>query len=219
MAVPNTFSELGKEVTLAMTSEETKDEESSLETFVSALEGLLTSPETTQEERLFGIMSDFEPRELMNPLNCSPNSVSIPLTCHRDLLENKKEDALPAELLASLNALSEAKVEAVYHRKEGGISLSAENECLGVEPRLSQIDEDCTQIGEVNFETLCSTPPFEQDSKLAELQNKHLSAQQVSPSMSMILLFIVTINKSFLPTYFILNSNLLPKYQHLEGTF
>uniref|UniRef100_A0A8D1GEE9 Ankyrin repeat domain-containing protein 31 n=1 Tax=Sus scrofa TaxID=9823 RepID=A0A8D1GEE9_PIG len=178
LAVPNTFSELGKEVTLAMTSEETKDEESSLETFVSALEGLLTSPETTQEERLFGIMSDFEPRELMNPQNCSPNSVSIPLTCHRDLLENKKEDALPAELLASLNALSEAKVEAVYHRKEGGISLSAENECLGVEPRLSQIDEDCTQIGEVNFETLCSTPPFEQDSKLAELQNKHLSAQQ-----------------------------------------
>uniref|UniRef100_A0A4X1SRM2 Uncharacterized protein n=1 Tax=Sus scrofa TaxID=9823 RepID=A0A4X1SRM2_PIG len=161
-----------------MTSEETKDEESSLETFVSALEGLLTSPETTQEERLFGIMSDFEPRELMNPLNCSPNSISIPLTCHRDLLENKKEDALPAELLASLNALSEAKVEAVYHRKEGGISLSAENECLGVEPRLSQIDEDCTQIGEVNFETLCSTPPFEQDSKLAELQDKHLSAQQ-----------------------------------------
>uniref|UniRef100_A0A8D0ZQD9 Ankyrin repeat domain-containing protein 31 n=1 Tax=Sus scrofa TaxID=9823 RepID=A0A8D0ZQD9_PIG len=178
LAVPNTFSELGKEVTLTMTSEETKDEESSLETFVSALEGLLTSPETTQEERLFGIMSDFEPRELMNPLNCSPNSVSIPLTCHRDLLENKKEDALPAELLASLNALSEAKVEAVYHRKEGGISLSAENECLGVEPRLSQIDEDCTQIGEVNFETLCSTPPFEQDSKLAELQDKHLSAQQ-----------------------------------------
>uniref|UniRef100_A0A8D1TSJ3 Ankyrin repeat domain 31 n=1 Tax=Sus scrofa TaxID=9823 RepID=A0A8D1TSJ3_PIG len=178
LAVPNTFSELGKEVTLTMTSEETKDEESSLETFVSALEGLLTSPETTQEERLFGIMSDFEPRELMNPLNCSPNSISIPLTCHRDLLENKKEDALPAELLASLNALSEAKVEAVYHRKEGGISLSAENECLGVEPRLSQIDEDCTQIGEVNFETLCSTPPFEQDSKLAELQDKHLSAQQ-----------------------------------------
>ncbi|XP_055223787.2 ankyrin repeat domain-containing protein 31 isoform X2 [Gorilla gorilla gorilla] len=53
LAAPNTFFEPRKEVTMTMTSEETKDEESSLETFVSALESLLTSPESTQEERLF----------------------------------------------------------------------------------------------------------------------------------------------------------------------
>nr|XP_031302646.1 ankyrin repeat domain-containing protein 31 [Camelus dromedarius] len=178
LAAPNTFSEPGKEVVLTVTSKETKDEESSLETFVSALEGLLTSPEITQEERLFGIVSNFEPRELMNPLSNSLGSLSMPLTCHEDLLENTKDDALPAELLAALNTLSEAKVEPICHRKEGGICLSTGNECLEVEPGMSQIDEDCTQVAEVNFETLCSTPPFEQDSRLAELQNKHLSVQQ-----------------------------------------
>ncbi|XP_023376179.1 putative ankyrin repeat domain-containing protein 31 [Pteropus vampyrus] len=180
LAGSNTFSEFGKEVTFSVTSEETKDEESSLETFVSALEKLLTSPEITQEERLFEIMSDFEPRELMNPLSNSPNSISIPLTCHRDLLENTKDDALPAELLAALNTLSEAKVGPICHRNEGGSSLSAESECVGIKPNISQTDADCTQISEVNFESLCSTPPFEQDSKLSELQDKHLSVQQVS---------------------------------------
>lgn len=184
LAGSNTFSEFGKEVTLSVTSEETKDEESSLETFVSALEKLLTSPEITQEERLFEIISDFEPRELMNPLSNSPNSISIPLTCHRDLLENTKDDALPAELLAALNTLSEAKVGPICHRNEGGSSLSAESECVGIKPNISQTDADCTQISEVNFESLCSTPPFEQDSKLSELQDKHLSVQQVSVSMS-----------------------------------
>ncbi|XP_036705097.1 ankyrin repeat domain-containing protein 31 [Balaenoptera musculus] len=170
--------EPSKEVTLTMTSEETKDEESSLETFVSALEKLLTSPEITQEERTIRIMSDFERGELMNPLNNSSSSISIPLTCHKDLLESSKDDALPAESLAALNTLSEAKVEPICHRKEGDISLSAGNECLGVEPNMSQTDEDCTQIAEVNFETLCSTQQFEQDSKLGELQDKHLSVQQ-----------------------------------------
>nr|KAF6488693.1 ankyrin repeat domain 31 [Molossus molossus] len=178
LAAPNASSESGKEVTLTMTSEETKDEESSLETFVSALEKLLTSPENTQEEALFETMSDFEPRQLMNPLSNSPNSISIPLTYHGDLLENTKDDALPAELLEALNTLSEANVGLIGHRNEGGSSLSAGNECLGKEPNMFQTDEDCTQIAEVNFESLCSTPPFEQDSKLAELQDKHLSVQQ-----------------------------------------
>ncbi|KAF6123014.1 ankyrin repeat domain 31 [Phyllostomus discolor] len=178
MATPNTFSESGKEVTLTMTSEETKDEESSLETFVSALEKLLTPPESTQEERLFEIMSDFEPRELMNLSSNSPNSTSIPLTCHRDLLEKTEDDSLPAELLAALNTLSEAKGELICHRKEGGSSLSAGNECLGIELNMSQTDEDCTQVAEVNIESHSSTPPFKQDSKLAELQDKHLSVQQ-----------------------------------------
>lgn len=177
--------EPSKDVTLTMTSEETKDEESSLETFVSTLEELLTSPEITQEERPIRIMSDFQCRELMNPLSNSSSSISIPLTCHKDLLENSKDDALPAESLAALNTLSEAKVEPICHRKEGDTSLSAGNECLGVEPSMSQTDEDCTQIAEVNFETLCSTQPFEQDSKLGELQDKHLSVQQVSASMSL----------------------------------
>lgn len=179
------FSESGKEVALPMTSEETKDDESSLETFVSALEKLLTSPENTQEETLFETMNHFEPRELMSPLSNSLNFISMPLTCHRDLLDNTKDGALPAELLAALNMLSEAKVGPICYRKEGGSSLSAENECLGIEPSLSQTDEGCTQIAEVNFESLCATPPLEQDSKLAELQDKHLSMQQVSASVSL----------------------------------
>lgn len=184
LAAPNTFSEPGKEVTLTMTSEETKDEGSSLETFVSVLERLLTSPETSQEERLFE-MSDCEPRELMKPLSNSLSSISTPSTCHRDLLETTKDDALPADLFAALNTLSEAKVGPICHRKEGGSSLSTGNECLGVECSMSQTSEDCTQIAEVNFESLCSTPPFEQDSKLAELQDRHLLVQHVSASVSL----------------------------------
>ncbi|KAM5257359.1 ankyrin repeat domain-containing protein 31 isoform 3-T6 [Hipposideros larvatus] len=175
LAAPSTFSESGKEVTLTMTSEETKDEESSLETFVSALEQLLTPPEIIQEG-VFEIMSDFEPGEFMNPLSNSPNSMSIPLTCHRDLLENTKDDGLPAELLAALNTLSEeAKVEPLCHRRE---SPSAGNECLGIKSNMSQTDKDFTQIAEVNLDSLYSTPPFEQDAKLAELQDKHLPVQQ-----------------------------------------
>nr|XP_039324815.1 ankyrin repeat domain-containing protein 31 isoform X1 [Saimiri boliviensis boliviensis] len=152
LAEPNPFFEPRKEVTLTVTSEETKDEESSLETFVSALERLLTSPESTQEERLFELVSDFDPKELMNPLSDSLSSISIHLnawsSCHRDLQENVKDDALPAELLEALNTLSEAKVETICHRKEGGSSLSARNECLEVEFNMSQIHEDCTQIAE-----------------------------------------------------------------------
>ncbi|KAF3821762.1 hypothetical protein GH733_009804, partial [Mirounga leonina] len=148
LAVPNNFSESGKEATLTMNSEETKDEESSLKTFVSALERLLTSPEITQEERLLEIMSDFEPKELANPLSNSPSSISVSLTCHKDLLENTKDDALPTELLAVLNTLSEGDVGPVCHGEEGGSSLRAGNEYSGVEPKKSQTTEDCTQIAE-----------------------------------------------------------------------
>uniref|UniRef100_A0A2K5QJA4 Ankyrin repeat domain 31 n=1 Tax=Cebus imitator TaxID=2715852 RepID=A0A2K5QJA4_CEBIM len=152
LAEPNTLFEPRKEVTLTVTAEETKDEESSLETFVSALERLLTSPESAQEERLFELVSDFDPKELMNPLSDSLSSISIHLnawtSCHRDLQENVKDDVLPAELLEALNTLSEAKVETICHRKEGGSSLSARNECLEVEFNMSQTNEDCTQIAE-----------------------------------------------------------------------
>lgn len=174
LAAQNTFSESRNEVALTTTSEETRDEESSLETFVSALDKLLTPPEIIQEE-VFEIMSDFEPRQLMNPLSNSPNSISIPLTCQS---RDTKDEALPAELLAALNTLSEAKAGPICHRKERGSSLSAENECLGIKPNVSQTDET-----EVNFEFLCSTAPFKQDSKLAELQDKHLSMTQVSMSL------------------------------------
>ncbi|XP_073761425.1 ankyrin repeat domain-containing protein 31 isoform X6 [Callorhinus ursinus] len=177
LAVPNNFSESGKEATLAMNSEETKDEESSLKTSVSALERFLTSPEITQEERLLEIMSDFEPKELANPLSNSPSSISVSLTRHKDLLENTKDDALPTELLAVLNTLSEGNVGPICHGEEGGRSLRAGNEYSGVEPKKSQTTEDCSQIAEVNFESLCSAPLFEQDSKLGELQDKHLSLQ------------------------------------------
>ncbi|KAB0374592.1 hypothetical protein FD755_013084, partial [Muntiacus reevesi] len=149
--------EPGEEGALTMTWEEDKDEESSLETFVSALERVLTSPEISQEEGLFRIMNDFEPRELANPLSSPLSSISIPLTCHRDFLEDPKDDALPVEVSTALNTLSEAKVEVIRHRKEGGISLSVGNECSGVEPSMSQTDEDCTQIAE----SLEDPNPFE----------------------------------------------------------
>lgn len=185
LAAPNVFFESGKEVTLTMTSEETKDEESSVETFVSALEKLITSPANIQEETLLETMNDIELGELMSPLSNSLDSLSIPLTCDRDLLENTKDDALPAELIAAINTLSEANMGPICHRKEEDSSLSAENECLRIELNMSQTDEDCTQITEVNFESLCSIPSYEQDSKLAELQDKHPSVQQVSASMSL----------------------------------
>ncbi|XP_008069236.1 putative ankyrin repeat domain-containing protein 31 [Carlito syrichta] len=152
LAAPDTFSEPGKEVTLTMSSEETKVEESSLETFVSALERLLTSPESSQEERLFEIVKDFDPKDLMNPLSDSLSSTSVPLdalsACHRDLLENTKDDTLPVELLAALNTLSEANVESICHGKERDNSLITGNECLEVEFNISQNNEDLTQIAE-----------------------------------------------------------------------
>ncbi|XP_037657738.1 LOW QUALITY PROTEIN: ankyrin repeat domain-containing protein 31 [Choloepus didactylus] len=150
IAAPNTFSEPGKEVALTMTSEENKNEESSLETFVSALERLLTSPESTQEENPFQIMNDFEPSVLSNPSSDSLGSKPMPLNallpCHENLPENTENDVLPAELLAALNTLSEAVLGPICHRK-GGSSVSAENECLGVDIlSMSQTDENCTQI-------------------------------------------------------------------------
>ncbi|KAM9254040.1 ankyrin repeat domain-containing protein 31 [Dugong dugon] len=182
IAAQNTFSEPGKKVTLIMTSEDTKDEESSIETFVSALERLRTSPESTQEERSFQLMNDFEPSELMNPLSDSPSSTQTSFNdlwaCHRDALEDTEDDALPVELVAALNTLSEAMVGPVCHIKEGSSSPSAGNECLGVEPNMSQANEDCTQMAEVNLESFCTTPPFEQYSKSAELQDRDLSVQQ-----------------------------------------
>ncbi|XP_058130914.1 ankyrin repeat domain-containing protein 31 [Dasypus novemcinctus] len=158
--VPNTFPEPGKEIGLTVNTEENKDEESSLETFVSTLERLLTSPESTQEEKTFPIMNNFEPNELIGPSSDSPSSEPIALNalwpCHGNLLENTENDALPAELLAALNTLSEAMLEPTCHRKEGGSSFSAGNESLGVEPSISQTDEDCTQISE----TLEDPNPF-----------------------------------------------------------
>nr|XP_045249800.1 ankyrin repeat domain-containing protein 31 isoform X3 [Macaca fascicularis] len=80
LAAPNTFYEPRKEVILTVTPEETKDEESSLETFVSALERLLTSPESTQEERLFELtLQDPDPSGLQtlahqNITSCEPLS-------------------------------------------------------------------------------------------------------------------------------------------------
>ncbi|XP_076995562.1 ankyrin repeat domain-containing protein 31 isoform X2 [Tamandua tetradactyla] len=152
IAAPNTFSESGKEVTLAMISEENKDEESSLETFVSALEGLLTSPENTQEEKPFQIMNDLVTSVLSNPtsnsLSSKPMSLNALWPCHGNLLENRENDALPAELLAALNTLSEDVLGPIHHREERGSSFSAGNEYLEEEPSVSLTDEDCTQIAE-----------------------------------------------------------------------
>ncbi|XP_054982492.1 ankyrin repeat domain-containing protein 31 [Sorex araneus] len=148
------FSEPGMEVTLEMTSEE-KSEENSLETFVSALE-------ITEEDRLLEIMSDFEPTELINPLSKSANSISIPLTCHRDLLEHTNDNALPTELLSSsLNPKSESQVDPICHRVEEGNSVSAESKRLGIERTLSQTNEDSTHIAEESFDTCEDQNPFE----------------------------------------------------------
>lgn len=164
LAVPNTFFEPEQEVTLTMTSKETKDEESSLETFVSALERLLESPEGTQEETLLEIANDFNPQELKNPLSNSLSSVSAPLNalsaCCRDVLEStKNDDALPAELLATINMLPGDNVEPgpvgpICQGQEKSSSVSGGNGCLEVQPTMSQIDEDCTQIVQVNSVSL-----------------------------------------------------------------
>ncbi|XP_075832379.1 ankyrin repeat domain-containing protein 31 [Microtus pennsylvanicus] len=166
LAVPNTFFEPEQEVTLTMTSKETKDEESSLETFVSALERLLESPEGNQEETLLEIANDFNPQELKNPLSNSLSSVSVPLNalsaCCRDVLENtKNDDALPAELLATINMLPGDNVEPgpvgpICQGQEKSSSVSGGNGCLEVQPTMSQIDEDCTQI----VQTIEDPKPF-----------------------------------------------------------
>ncbi|XP_032752962.1 ankyrin repeat domain-containing protein 31 [Rattus rattus] len=150
LAVPNTFSEPGKKVTLTLTSIETKDEESSLETFVSALEKLLESPEYTQEERLLEIMNDFSPQEFLNSLSNSMSSVpSSALSAgDRDELGNKAGAVLPAQLLAAINTLPGADVGPICQGQERSSSVSGGNGCLEVQPAMSQKDEDCTQIAQ-----------------------------------------------------------------------
>uniref|UniRef100_A0A8C6G9X1 Ankyrin repeat domain 31 n=1 Tax=Mus spicilegus TaxID=10103 RepID=A0A8C6G9X1_MUSSI len=152
LAVPNTFSEPGEEVTQTMTSKETKDEESSLETFVSTLEKLLESSECTQEERLLEVMDDFNPQELFSTLSNSLGSVSVPLNAWaaqgRDELENKADAALPAKLLAAVNTLPGADVGPSCQGQEKSSSVSGGNGCLAVQPTMSQVDEDCTQIAQ-----------------------------------------------------------------------
>ncbi|XP_029417766.1 putative ankyrin repeat domain-containing protein 31 isoform X2 [Nannospalax galili] len=152
-AVSNAFSEPGKEVTLTTTSKETKDEESSLETFVSALEKLLGSPASTQDERLLEIINDFDPGELMNPLSNSSSSILAPLNdlpaCSRDLLEGMKDDdALTLEWLTAISTLPDANIGPICQGQEQGSSVSGGNECLEVKPGMSQMDEDCTQIAQ-----------------------------------------------------------------------
>ncbi|XP_057645854.1 ankyrin repeat domain-containing protein 31 [Chionomys nivalis] len=182
LAVPNTFFEPEQEVTLTMTSKETKDEESSLETFVSALERLLESPEGTQEETLLEIANDFNPQELKNPLSNSLSSVSVPLNalsaCCRDVLENtKNDDALPAELLATINILPGDNVEPgplgpICQGQEKSSSVSGGNGCLEVQPTMSQIDEDCTQI----VQTIEDPKPF----KLQTRTHENTSYEQLN---------------------------------------
>ncbi|XP_038959392.1 ankyrin repeat domain-containing protein 31 isoform X2 [Rattus norvegicus] len=152
LAVPNTFSEPGKKVTLTLTSIETKDEESSLETFVSALEKLLESPEYTQEERLLEIMNDFSPQEFLTSLSNSMSSVSVPSSAlsagDRDELGNKAGAVLPAQLLAAINTLPGADVGPICQGQERSSSVSGGNGCLEVQPAMSQKDEDCTHIAQ-----------------------------------------------------------------------
>ncbi|KAM6224332.1 ankyrin repeat domain-containing protein 31 [Rhynchocyon petersi] len=178
----STFSKPRKKVTLTMTSEEDKDEESSLETFVSVLERLVTSPESTEKKSPLKIMNNFGSIELMSPLSDSLSSAQPPLNdlwiSHRDELENRDDDALPGKLLAEL--VSEAMPGPICHRKEGPNSLSAGNECLKEKLSMSQTDEGCTQIAEVNMASFCSTPLFDDGSKAAELYSKDLPEQHAS---------------------------------------
>nr|XP_051694648.1 ankyrin repeat domain-containing protein 31 isoform X2 [Oryctolagus cuniculus] len=169
-----------KEVSLGVTREENSDAGSSLETFVSALESkLLTSPGSGWEERLLElseIKKDADPGDLLSPLRDSLSSVPLPLTawmaCSGDLPQGTGGAALPAELLATLNASSEARVGPICHGEEEGGSLSARNQSLEVE-----LDEDCTQIAGVDLESLCYTPR-EHGFRLTEQRDKHLTAEK-----------------------------------------
>uniref|UniRef100_A0A5F9D9T7 Uncharacterized protein n=2 Tax=Oryctolagus cuniculus TaxID=9986 RepID=A0A5F9D9T7_RABIT len=169
-----------KEVSLGVTREENSDAGSSLETFVSALESkLLTSPGSVWEERLLElseIKKDADPGDLLSPLRDSLSSVPLPLTawmaCSGDLPQGTEGAALPAELLATLNASSEARVGPICHGEEEGGSLSARNQSLEVE-----LDEDCTQIAGVDLESLCYTPR-EHGFRLTEQRDKHLTAEK-----------------------------------------
>nr|XP_042117595.1 ankyrin repeat domain-containing protein 31 isoform X2 [Peromyscus maniculatus bairdii] len=196
LAVPNTFSEPGKDVTLTMTSKETKDEESSLETFVSALERLIESPEGTQEETLLEIMNDFDPQELMNPLSNSLSSLSVPLNAlsasYRDVLEiTKDEAALPAELLATINTLLGADVGPgpvgpICQGQEKSSSASDGNGCLEVQSTMSQIDEDCTQIAQTIEDPkpfILQTVAHENATSYEQLKNKGNSDPVKQPSV------------------------------------
>ncbi|KAL1783253.1 ankyrin repeat domain-containing protein 31 isoform X2 [Sigmodon hispidus] len=155
LAVPNTAPEPGKDVALTVTSKETKDEDSSLETFVSALEKLIESPEGTQEEALVEIMNDFSPQELMSMSSNSLSSVSVSLNalsaCSGDTLEIMKS----AELLATINTLPAVDVGPICEEQEKSSSVNGDG-CLEVQTTMSQIDEDCTQIAQ----TIEDSKPF-----------------------------------------------------------
>ncbi|XP_062068558.1 ankyrin repeat domain-containing protein 31 isoform X2 [Lepus europaeus] len=165
-----------KQVLLTVTREENSDEGSSLETFVSALESK-ASPGSGWEERLLElseIKKDADPGDLLSPLSDSLSSVPLPLTawmaCSGDLPQGTERAALPAELLAALNASSEARVGPICRGEEEGGSLSAGDQSVEVE-----LDEDCTQVAGVNLESRCYTPS-EQGFKLIEQQDKRLTA-------------------------------------------
>lgn len=165
------YSEPRMELPLDMTSEKAKNEEDSLETFVSA-------QEIIEEDRLLEIISDFEPTELNTPLSHSSFSLPMLLTCHRDLLKNTNDNAMPPELISAINTMSEAQVDPIYCREEEeGSNLGAGSKHLEGEPVLSQTQEDCTQIAEASFDAHGLISPCEQDSKLAELQDEHLPVQ------------------------------------------
>ncbi|XP_036603036.1 ankyrin repeat domain-containing protein 31 [Trichosurus vulpecula] len=174
------LSESLKEV--ALSSREIRGEDSSCEMLVPTIEDSTGLSESLLGEYPF-IVNEFETRgcDLGSPK--SMPSLDHLLICREDGLsedrqEHEKNNALPAELLTALNTLSQSTVKSICQRMEGGSRPCAEDDCLGTEPSISQIDDDCTQIAGMDFEFQHSVQPFEQGPKLTEPLFKDITMQQ-----------------------------------------
>ncbi|XP_074056556.1 ankyrin repeat domain-containing protein 31 isoform X2 [Macrotis lagotis] len=175
------LSESTKEITLP--SREIRGEDSSCEMLVPTTEDSLGLSESILSEYPF-IVNEFDSKELLKPPSDlgSPKSMSPLnhlLTFQEDGLrehmqENEKNSALPAEQLTALNTFSES----VCQRMERSSRPCAEDECLGTELSISQTDDDCTQITEMDFEFHHSVQSFGQDPKLTEPFLKATTMQQ-----------------------------------------
>ncbi|KAJ6669853.1 hypothetical protein lerEdw1_000402 [Lerista edwardsae] len=103
------------------------------------------------------MVEKFEVQDFMEPLCDSENSQISPLLHMLEYQDNalyvteswNENSALPDELLAALNSLSESVAPSVCQpvRKEGGHSMEEK------QPTSEQTDDDCTQITEANFES------------------------------------------------------------------
>ncbi|XP_058512168.1 ankyrin repeat domain-containing protein 31 [Ochotona princeps] len=155
-ATSDTLAELGNEVALTVAGEEICDEESSLETFVSALERQITSPGNACEERLSDMKNSSDPGMLKSLLSPVLTPLVAMVVCGGDFVPDTGELVSPAEPPLTLSPFSGAGM--------GPVCPSARNEALEMEP-----EADCTQIAGM---------ASKQGSELADLQDRRLSAEE-----------------------------------------